>query len=91
MQEFGELWETGNSRVVCGSILLSKEQRQRGIRDDAAREKQEGMQGQWQQGSPFKIILKRARRNEDVGCSSEVLQKGFFAIRDSRWERFQKQ
>ena len=32
------------------------------IRDDAAREKQEGIQGQWQQESPFREILDQARR-----------------------------
>ena len=40
------------------------------IRDDAAREKQEGIQGQWQQESPLREILEHARRNEDVECSS---------------------
>ena len=61
------------------------------IRDDAAREKQEGVQSQWQQESPFREILEQARRNEDVGCSSEVVRKGFFAIRDSRWEDFKEE
>ena len=27
VEEFGESWETSNSHVVCGSILLSKVQR----------------------------------------------------------------
>ena len=54
------------------------------IRDDTAREKQEGIQDQWQQESPFREILEQARRNEDMGCGSEVMRKGFIAIRDSR-------
>ena len=84
MEEFGESWETSSSRVVCGSILPSEQQISKRIRDDTAREKQEGIQGQWQQESPFREILEQARRNEDVGCGSEVMRKGFIAIRDSR-------
>ena len=56
------------------------------IRDDAAREKQEGIQGQWQQESPFREILEHARRDEDMGCSSESMRRNYLAIRDSRWE-----
>ena len=59
------------------------------IRDDAAREKQERIQGQWQQESLFREMLEH-RRNEDIGCSSEVMRKGCFAIRDSRWEEFKE-
>ena len=54
------------------------------------RERQEGKQGQWQQESPFKEILEQVRRNEDMGCSSEVKRKGYIAMRDSRWEEFKE-
>ena len=55
------------------------------IRDDPAREKQEGIQGQWQLDSPFREILEQASRNEDMGCSS-VMRKVNIAVRDSRWK-----
>ena len=49
------------------------------IRDDAAGDAR--IQGQWQQVFPFRKSLEQARRNEDVGCSAEVVRKGFFATR----------
>ena len=46
---------------------------------------------QWQQESPFREILEQARRNEDVGCSLEVMRKGNIATRDSGWEDFKEE
>ena len=60
------------------------------VRDDAARQKQEGIQGQWQQESPFSEVLELARRNEGVGCSSEIMHRSCLAMRDSRWEEFKR-
>ena len=39
----------------------------RKILEDASREKQEGIQGQWQQESPFREILEHVIRNADMG------------------------
>ena len=61
-------------RTWCVGVFFSLK-RAEAKRDDAAREKQEGMQGQWQQESPFREVLEQARRNEDMGCSSEVVRK----------------
>ena len=85
----GRIWRImGNEQFTRGMweyFTLRRAEAKR-IRDDTAREKQEGIQGQWQQESPFREILEQARRNEDMGCGSEVMRKGFIAIRDSRWE-----
>ena len=83
----------GNEQLTRGMWEYFTIQRAEGkrIRDDAAGEKQEGIQGQWQQESPFREILEKARRHEDMGCSSEILRKGHFAIRDSRWEEFEEE
>ena len=61
-------------------------------RDDAAREKQEGIQGQWQQESPFREIMEQARRDEDTESSSEIMRKSNIAKRCSRghWELYVK-
>ena len=40
------------------------------IRDDAAQERQEGIQGQWQQESPSREIQEQVRANEAKVCSS---------------------
>ena len=47
-------------------VLYPQKGRREQILEDASREKQEGIQGQWQQESPFREILEQARRNEDT-------------------------
>ena len=73
-----------------GSISLSKEQRPRKILEGAARERQEGIQGQWQQASPFREVLEQARGNVDTGCSAQIMRGSFIATRDDSWEEFRK-
>ena len=77
----------GNEQFTRGtwSISLLKRAEAKRIRDDAAREKQEGIQGQWQRESPVRKILEHARRNEDVGCRAEIMRRSYHAMRDSRW------
>ena len=52
----------GNEQFTRGmwEYFTLKRAEARRIRDDAAREKQEGIQGQWQQESPFSEILRTA-------------------------------
>ena len=52
------------------------------ILEDASRERQEGIQGQWQQESPFKVTLEQVRGNADMGCGSQM--------RDGSWEEVQE-
>ena len=58
--------------MVCGRILLSKRAETKRIRDDAAREKQEGIQGQWQQKSPFREILSRLEEMKTWGGTQKL-------------------
>ena len=81
----GRIWRImGNEQFRRGMWVYFTFERAEAnwIRDDAAREKREGIQGQWQEESPFRDILEHARRNE----SSEILRRSYFAIRDIRWE-----
>ena len=87
----GRLWRImGNEQFTRGmwEYFIRKRVEAKKIRDDAAREKQEGIQGQWQQESPFRDILEHARSNEDMVCSSEIMRRSYFATRDSGWEEF---
>ena len=76
-----------NSHVECGRMSLSKGKM---IRDDAAQEKQERTRGQWEQESPFKEILEQSRRNEDVGCNSELMRKGFYHNKGQQMGKIQR-
>ena len=90
----GRMWRImGNEQFTRGMweyVTLRRAEAKR-IRDDAAREKQEGIQGQWQQESPFREVLEQARRNKYMGCSSEVIRKGCVAGKDSRWQDFKEE
>ena len=55
------------------------------IVDDAARDRQEGIQGQWQQGSPFREILEPVRGNVRAGCGHQMMRKNCIAKRDGSW------
>ena len=85
VEEFGESWET-STRGMWEYFIFKRVEAKK-IRDDAAREKQEGIQGQCQQESPFREILEQAGRNEDTGCSSEIMRKSYSATEMGRFQR----
>ena len=58
--------------------------------EDAPRERQEGIQGQWQHESPFREVLEQVRGNVEMGCSAQIRRKSYIAIRDDSWEEFRK-
>ena len=55
---------------------------------DAAQEKQEGIQGQWQQESPFKEVLEQAKRNADTDCNAQIMCRAYNAKKSGNWESF---
>ena len=54
------------------------------ILEDASRERQEGIQGQWQQASSFREILEQVRGN------AEMIRRGYLAMRDCSWKEFKE-
>ena len=57
---------------TCGSISLLKERRQNSFLKDAEKEKQEGIQGQWQQESLAKEFLEQVERSADTDQNHEI-------------------
>ena len=67
----GGMWESFSlKRAVAKKIL-----------EDAAREGQEGIQGQWQQESAYRDVLEQVRGNVDMGCGAHMMRKSCVAIR----------
>ena len=69
----GRVWKImRNEQFVSGMweyfISLSKREEAKKILEGAARERQEGIQGQWQPESPFREVLEQVRGNADMGC-----------------------
>ena len=58
---------------------------------DAAQEKQEGMQGQWQQKSSFREVLEQVRRSADTDCNAQMTQRACIAKKLGNLEGFQEE
>ena len=76
----------------CGNTSLSKEHGQKKkVLADAAKEKQEGIQGQWQQESPFKEVLEQVKGYPDTDCSAHIMGRAFHAVKSGNWEGFKEE
>ena len=51
------------------------------FREEAEKEKQEGIQGQWQRESPAKEHLEQVKRCRDTDCTPRMMKQAFFALK----------
>ena len=58
---------------------------------DASQEKQEGIQGRWQQESPFKEILEQVKGNSDTDCNTQMMRRAYNAKQLGNWESFKEE
>ena len=84
MKGHGRYLGVNNFCAECGSILLSSGQEQE--KSDAAQEKQEGKQGQWQQGSSFKEVLEQVIRSVDTDYCPQTMRRAYIAMKHGNWE-----
>ena len=54
---------------------------------DAAKEKQEGTQDQWQLESPFKEVLEQIK----MSCNAFMMRRAYWAGRAGNWEGFKEE
>ena len=57
---------------------------------DVSREKQEGIQGKWQQESSFREVLEQAKRNVDTDCGAQMMRRGYLAMKNGSWEELKE-
>ena len=57
---------------------------------DAGREKQEGIQGQWQHESPFREVLQEVKRGADADCRPQMMRRCYYAMKNDSWEDFEE-
>ena len=90
---FGRLWKMlGKDQFVqreCGSTSLLKERKRKSFERDAEKEKQEGIQGQWQQESPAKEFLDQVQ-SADTDCTHTMMRFGDYALKDGDWEEYKR-
>ena len=61
------------------------------ILEDASREKQEGVQGQWQQESLFREVPEQVRGNADTHCGNQTMRRAYIAMKHGKWESFKEE
>ena len=62
--------------------------RVRQFRELAEKEKQAGIQGQWQLESPAKEYLEEVKRGDDNNCTDKMMKKGFTARKSGDWKEY---
>ena len=77
-----------NFCAECGTHLLLKGAEVRKILAEASRERQEEVQGQWQQESLFREVLEQVKRTAVADCGHQMMRRGYLAMRNGSWEDF---
>ena len=58
------------------------------FREDAEKEKQEGIQGQWQHESPAKEYSEQVKCCKDTDGTPRIMKQAFFALKEGDWEEY---
>ena len=78
----GRLWKIfGSEQFLRGmwEYFTLKMAWARKILADAGEEKQEEIQGRWQQESLFKEVLEQVKRNSDTDCNAQLVRRAYNA------------
>ena len=81
----GRLWKIfGIEQFLRGmrEYSILKRAGARKVLADAAQEKQERIQGQWQQESPFKEVLQHVERNADTDCNAQIMRRAHIQCKE---------
>ena len=79
-QYIQELWENYSGERT----------RVKKFRESAEKERQEGIQGQWQRESPAREYLEQVKSRPDTDCTARMMKQDFFALKSGDWEEFKK-
>ena len=58
------------------------------FREDAEKEKQEGIQGHWQRESRAKDYLEKVTCCEDTDCTARMMKQAILALKGGDWEQY---
>ena len=72
-------------RVMC-EYYSCERMKVKKFRDEAEKEKQEGVQGPWQRESPAKEYLEQVKCCRDTDCTSRMMNQAFLALKGGDWE-----
>ena len=82
---YGRFLGVNNSCAGCGNTSLSKEHGQKKVLlADGAKEKHEGIQGQWHQEPPFEEVLEQFTGCSDTNCDAYMMRRAYHAGKSGR-------
>ena len=58
------------------------------LREDAEKERQAGIQGQWQHESPARVYLEQVKYCNDTDCTPRMMKQAFLALKGGDWEEY---
>ena len=70
-----------------GIFLPRKIKSKKKFREEAQKERQARIQGQWQQESPAREYLEQVKCCNDANCTHRMMKHGFFALKSEEWEK----
>ena len=76
----GECWRKTSTYKECGNLSSERFKAQK-FRDEAKKEKQEGIQGQWQRESPAKEYLEQVKCCKGTDCTPGMMKQAFFTLK----------
>ena len=62
--------------------FLRERARVKKFREEAEKEREAGMQGQWQQESPAREYVEQVKSSSDTVCSTRMMKQKFFALKE---------
>ena len=83
--EEGASWKDMDTDGKMKYFTLERPEARKNLAD-ASREKQEGIQGQWQQESAFKKVLEQVKRGADADCGPQMMRRGYLAMKNASRE-----
>ena len=77
-QYIREMWE-----YYCRERLRVKS-----FREEAEKERQAGIQGQWQHESPAREYLEKVKCCNDTDCIHRMMKRASFALKGGDWQEY---
>ena len=74
MKYYGECWGKTSTVQRMWEHVSCEKSKAKKFRDDAEKEKQEGIQGQWRRESPAKEYLEQVKCCKDTDCAPRMMK-----------------
>ena len=84
------LWKVMENAARNVGVFSCERLEAKKFREDAEKEKQEGIQGQWQRESPAIEYLEQVKCCKDTDCTPRMMKQTFFALKGGDWEECHK-